>query len=80
MENIPDFIYFKDLKSRFVRINNAQAVIFGVGKPGDEMDSVKKCFNDILDGRVPCNHENHWLTKEGAKRLIRWISDRMETR
>jgi len=79
MENIPEFIYFKDLKSRFVRINSAKEAILGVSKPEDEMDSVKECFNDILDERVPRNHESHWFTKEGTKKLISWISDRMET-
>ena len=31
---IPDHIYFKDRQSRFVRINNTMAGIFGLGDPG----------------------------------------------
>ena len=35
MDNIPDSIYFKDIKSRFIRINKTQARMFGVEKPED---------------------------------------------
>jgi PAS domain S-box-containing protein len=34
MDNIPDRIYFKDLESRFVMINNAQAQGLGLNDPG----------------------------------------------
>jgi len=34
MENVPDHIYFKDNKSRFIRINNAHARSFGLSDPG----------------------------------------------
>lgn len=33
MDNIPDHIYFKDIDSRFIRINRAQADIFGMSDP-----------------------------------------------
>lgn len=33
MENIPDSIYFKDQKSRFLRISHAQAELFGLKGP-----------------------------------------------
>ncbi|HKY53854.1 MAG TPA: PAS domain S-box protein, partial [Anaerolineales bacterium] len=35
MDNIPDTIYFKDTKSRFMRINRAQASVLGVASPQD---------------------------------------------
>jgi sigma-B regulation protein RsbU (phosphoserine phosphatase) len=35
MENIPDRIYFKDLQSRFVRVNRAHATWLGVTTPED---------------------------------------------
>ena len=34
MENVPDSIYFKDLESRFTRINQYAAQRFGVASPG----------------------------------------------
>jgi len=33
LDNIPDYIYFKDLESRFVRINKALANVFGLDDP-----------------------------------------------
>jgi PAS domain S-box-containing protein len=33
MDTLPDHIYFKDLKSRFIRINKAQAQFFGLDDP-----------------------------------------------
>jgi len=35
MDNIPDTIYFKDEKSRFTRVNAAQASLLGVNNPED---------------------------------------------
>ena len=35
MDNIPDTIYFKDISSRFTRINRAQATFLGVDDPRD---------------------------------------------
>lgn len=34
LNNIPDHIYFKDCESRFIRINNAHAKLFGLSDPG----------------------------------------------
>jgi PAS domain S-box-containing protein len=33
MDNIPDHIYFKDMDSRFIRINQAHALLFGLSDP-----------------------------------------------
>jgi len=33
LNNVPDNIYFKDRESRFIRINNAQARLFGLNDP-----------------------------------------------
>ncbi|HPG38328.1 MAG TPA: PAS domain S-box protein [bacterium] len=33
IDNIPDTIYFKDLKGRFIKINKAQARVLGLAKP-----------------------------------------------
>jgi PAS domain S-box-containing protein len=37
MDNIPDPIYFKDKESRFIRINRAQAVRFGLTDPAQAL-------------------------------------------
>ncbi len=36
MNNLPDHIYFKDIESRFIRINKAHAETFGLTSPGEE--------------------------------------------
>ncbi|MBN2012903.1 PAS domain S-box protein [candidate division KSB1 bacterium] len=43
MNSIPDKIYFKDIQSRFTRINKAQAEILGVNDPNDAVG--KNDFN-----------------------------------
>ncbi len=59
MDNIPDFIYFKDEKNRFVRVNKASAEDRGIipedfiGKTDFDIfteEAAKKCFAD--DDRV----------------------------
>ncbi|MGO9273140.1 MAG: PAS domain S-box protein, partial [Terriglobia bacterium] len=38
MDNLPDRIYFKDRESRFTRINEAQAKLFGLSDPAEAVD------------------------------------------
>lgn len=35
LDNVPDHIYFKDIESRFIRVNKSQAAIFGLSDPAD---------------------------------------------
>src|SRR5579864_5781401 len=35
MDNVPDAIYFKDLESRFIRINRGMAKLFGLSDPAE---------------------------------------------
>ena len=44
MDNIPDTIYFKDLASRFTRINQAQARVLGVAQPEDALGKTDADF------------------------------------
>jgi two-component system, sensor histidine kinase and response regulator len=46
MENIPDTIYFKDVKSRFIRINKAKALEIGIDNP---YDAISKSDFDFYD-------------------------------
>lgn len=42
--------------------------------PDDEIGSVKAVFQDLRSGSFPNEHVNHWLTRDGARRLIHWTN------
>jgi PAS domain S-box-containing protein len=44
MDNIPDFIYFKDTQSRFVRINQSHAHALGLAAPADAIGKTDTDF------------------------------------
>ena len=46
MDNIPDTIYFKDLKSRFIRVNKAQAATLGLKDPVEAIGGTDADFFD----------------------------------
>ena len=47
MDSSLDFIYFKDLQSRFIRINKAHAAVFGLSDPAD---AAGKADSDFFTG------------------------------
>ena len=47
MDQLPDHIYFKDLKSRFVRINKSHARLFGLDDPDQ---AIGKTDSDFFSG------------------------------
>jgi diguanylate cyclase (GGDEF)-like protein/PAS domain S-box-containing protein len=64
MDNIPDSIYFKDTRSRFVLINKALADKFGLEKPEDAIGLTDFDFFDEELARPRFNGEQH-VIKEG---------------
>jgi len=40
--------------------------------PPDEMPGVMETWNSLNAGSLPSRHENHWLTRDGTRRLIDW--------
>ncbi|NLF52737.1 MAG: PAS domain S-box protein, partial [Leptolinea sp.] len=85
MDNIPDGIYFKNLKSRFLRINKAEASIFGLRDPAKAVgktdfdfftdEHAQAAYNDeqeiIQSGKPIYNFEEKETFPDGH---IRWIS------
>ena len=37
-----------------------------------EREEVESVFKKLTAGQFPSKHENHWVTKDGNHRLIRW--------
>ncbi len=62
MDNIPDTIYFKDLNSRFIRVNKAQAKTLGLTDPSQAIGGTDADFFD--------NHHAE-IAMEDEKRLMR---------
>ncbi len=74
-----------DAQARVVRFNSACERLSGyrsadvVGRqvfevviPPSEVADVRGAVEDLQAGRFPNSHENHWLTRSGTLRLIRW--------
>jgi PAS domain S-box-containing protein len=38
----------------------------------EEIESVKAMFRDLQAGKFPINHENHWVMRDGSRRLLSW--------
>ena len=55
MENIPDFIYFKDLESRITRANKAHAARMGLDDPSEEIG--KSDFDFFPEERARAKYE-----------------------
>ena len=38
----------------------------------EEVEPVRRVFAELAAGRFPNTHENHWVAKDGSRRLIAW--------
>jgi len=83
IDNIPDTIYFKDLESKFTRVNKAQATLLGFENPDDVIGKSDFDFfehaqiaydveQEIIRTRKPVENQIHKVEREG---LIRYLSD-----
>ncbi len=52
MDNIPDTIYFKDIKSRFTRVNKSQARVLGLHDPKSAVGKMDRDFFDEQHARI----------------------------
>jgi len=62
MDNIPDFIYFKDLESRFTRINMSLAKRFGLRHPKEAIGKTDFDFFDVKPAESFRNDETRIMT------------------
>jgi len=74
-----------DPQGQIVRFNRACEQVTGYGfdevkgRPfwdvfliPEEAEAVKGVFGKLRAGQFPNEHENHWITKDGRRRLIAW--------
>jgi PAS domain S-box-containing protein len=74
-----------DKEGRITRFNRACEEITGylteevLGRmflefliPTEEVQGVRQAWNALRAGDFPNQHENHWVAKDGARRLIAW--------
>lgn len=81
IDNIPDTIYFKDLDSKFTRINKAQARLLGVKHPDDvigksDFDFFKHAQDaydneqEIIRTRIPIINQIHEVEYNGTMKFL----------
>ncbi len=87
LNTVGALVLVTDRDGRIVRFNeeceavtgySAEAVVgipfLDLLVPPDERDQVAEEFAKLKKGAEPRSHENHWQTKDGERRLIRWSS------
>jgi PAS domain S-box-containing protein len=47
-------------------------VFFDLLVPQEEIHGVRQTWNSLCAGDFPNEHENHWVAKDGTRRLIAW--------
>jgi PAS domain S-box-containing protein len=85
LDTVDALIVVLDKQGRIVDFNRACEATTGYasgevqGRPfwdifllPEETGSVKAVFESLRAGHFPNHHENHWLTKDGRRRLISW--------
>lgn len=68
MDNIPDTIYFKDKKSRFIRVNKAQAKMLSVSKPEDAIG--KSDYDFFSTEHAESTYESEQRMMKSQKSII----------
>ncbi len=74
-----------DREGRVVRFNRAAEQVTGYSSESvigehfwdlflvpEEVEPVKRIFDELRAGQFPNEHENYWLTRDGERRLIAW--------
>lgn len=85
LDTVDALVLVMDTRGRIVRFNTACEKATGYASaevlgrtvwetilPGEEAASVQSAFADLLADNGSRHARNHWITKDGAKRLIDW--------
>jgi PAS domain S-box-containing protein len=86
LETAGALVVVLDTAGRIRRFNRACAVLTGYAEeevlgrplwfliPPEDLPSVREEWNTLNTGSVKSQHENHWLVKDGTRRLIAWAN------
>jgi two-component system CheB/CheR fusion protein len=87
LETVGALITVVDPDGRIVRFNRESEVVSGYSAkeaegqsvfdlliPPEDRDGVRQVMEEHDAGKEQVIHENHWITKDGEHRLIRWAS------
>ena len=85
LETVGALVVVLDREGRIVRFNEACRLatgystdqvlgqpVFDLLIPDEQAAAVRAVFQDLVAGVFPNAHENEWVTKSGARRLIAW--------
>jgi len=85
LDTVGTFVAVLDMDGRILRFNQACEAATGYtfaevqGRvcwelfvPEEELEGVRQIWQRLRDGDFPKSHENHWIGKEGSRRLIAW--------
>ena len=85
LNTIDALIVVLDAKGRIVFFNRACEKVTGYNfsevnekyvweflLPPEDMEPVKKVFDDLATGKLTTKHENYWVAKNGRRRMIAW--------
>ncbi|MGD1084772.1 MAG: PAS domain S-box protein, partial [Verrucomicrobiota bacterium] len=65
LDNSPDHIYFKDLRSRFIKVSKMQAEIFGIKNPDDLLGNSDFDYFDT-EHAIPAFEDEQEIIRTGA--------------
>jgi PAS domain S-box-containing protein len=84
LDTVGSLIVVLDREGRIVRFNKACEAATGLSAheaegqpyerliPAEEREAVRGVFEGLRMGDFPNQHENHWVGKDGTRRLIAW--------
>ena len=86
LDSVDAVLIVLNSEGRFVRFNRSAEQVSGysfdevAGQsweiliPPDELERLRAEYNRIVEGGTPVPQENHWITKQGQRRLIDWTT------